>query len=109
MTEQASTIQIYQDTDGKTALEVKLDQETVWLSLNQMVLLFERDKSVVSRHLKNIFSTGELDRNAVVAFFATTAADQKTYQVEYFNLDAHCCPIVFKAAPAEDLAMLSVV
>ena len=88
MTEQASTIQIYQDTDGKTALEVKLDQETVWLSLNQMVLLFERDKSVVSRHLKNIFSTGELDRNAVVAFFATTAADKKTYQVEYFNLDA---------------------
>lgn len=88
MTEQTSTIQIYQDTDGKTALKVKLDQETVWLSLNQMVVLFERDKSVVSRHLKNIFSTGELDRNSVVAFFATTAADQKTYQVEYFNLDA---------------------
>jgi len=53
-----------------------------------MVLLFDRDKSVISRHLKNIFSTGELDRNSVVAFFATTAADQKTYQVEQFNLDA---------------------
>ena len=88
MTEQVSNILIYQDTDGKAALQVKLDQETVWLSLNQMVLLFDRDKSVISRHLKNIFATGELDRNSVVAFFATTAADHKTYQVEYFNLDA---------------------
>lgn len=88
MTEQTSNIQIYQAADGKATLEVKLDQETVWLSLNQMVSLFERDKSVISRHLKNIFLSGELDRNAVVAFFATTAADQKVYQVEYFNLDA---------------------
>jgi len=88
MTEQTSNIQIYQAADGKAMLEVKLDQETVWLSLNQMVSLFERDKSVISRHLKNIFLSGELDRNAVVAFFATTATDKKTYQVEHFNLDA---------------------
>lgn len=88
MTEQSDNILIYQDTDGRAMMEVKLDQETVWLNLNQMVVLFERDKSVISRHLKNIFLSGELDRNAVVAFFATTAADRKTYQVEYFNLDA---------------------
>ena len=70
------------------ALEVRLEQESVWLSLNQMAALFERDKSVISRHLGNVFREGELDRQAVVAFFATTAADGKTYQVEYFNLDA---------------------
>jgi len=70
------------------ALEVRLEQESVWLSLNQMAALFERDKSVISRHLGNVFREWELDRQPVVAFFATTAADGKTYQVEYFNLDA---------------------
>jgi prophage maintenance system killer protein len=69
-------------------LEVKLEAETVWLNLNQMSGLFDRDKSVISRHLRNIFKTGELDRDSVVAFFATTAADGKTYQVEYYSLDA---------------------
>lgn len=61
---------------------------TVWLTLNQMAELFDRDKSVVSRHLRNVFLGKELRRNSVVACFATTAADGKTYQVEYFNLDA---------------------
>jgi hypothetical protein len=79
---------LYQSPDGKAALDVRLEGETLWLNLNQMAGLFERDKSVVSRHLGNIFKTGELERNSVVAFFATTAADGKTYQVEYFNLDA---------------------
>ena len=71
-------------------IEVKLDEEkeTFWLSLNQIASLFERDKSVVSRHLKNIFEENELDKTSVVAFFATTANDGKTYQVEHFNLDA---------------------
>lgn len=68
-------------------LEVKLEEETVWLSLNQMCLLFERDKSVVSRHLSNIFREKELEKNSVVANFATTAADGKLYQVDYYNLD----------------------
>ena len=71
------------------AVEVRLDaqHDTVWLSLQQLADLFERDKSGISRHLSNIFKEGELDREAVVAKNATTAADGKTYQVEYFNLD----------------------
>lgn len=81
-------IVLYQTSDGNAALEVRLEGETLWLSLAQIAGLFERDKSVISRHLSNIFRTGELERKAVVAFFATTAADGKTYQVEYFNLDA---------------------
>lgn len=72
----------------KNRLEVHLDRDTVWLSLNQLGELFGRDKSVVSRHLHNIFKTRELNRDSVVAFFATTAADGKVYQVEHFNLDA---------------------
>ena len=78
---------IYKAKSGKTALEVKLDQETVWLNLNQMAELFDRDKSVVSRHIRNIFKEGELSSRSVVANFATTAADGKSYQVDYYNLD----------------------
>jgi len=78
---------LFQADDGKTRLEVQLDQETVWLNQNQMTNLFGRDKSVVSRHLNNVFREGELERKAVVANFATTAADGKSYQVDYFNLD----------------------
>jgi prophage maintenance system killer protein len=81
-------IVIFQEAQGQPGLQVRLEQESVWLSLNQIAALFERDKSVISRHLGNVFREGELDRQAVVAFFATTAADGKTYQVEYFNLDA---------------------
>ena len=72
----------------KNRVEVLLEKDTVWLSLNQMADLFERDKSAISRHLRNIFNTKELIRNSVVAKIATTAADGKIYQVEYFNLDA---------------------
>lgn len=78
---------IYQEPQGP-GLEVRLDQDSVWLSLNQIAALFERDKSVISRHLRKVFAEGELIRQAVVAIFATTAADGKSYQVEYFNLDA---------------------
>jgi len=81
---------LYQ-TDGLPHhIEVRLDEvnETFWLSLMQIASLFERDKSVISRHLKNIFKDNELDKNSVVAFFATTASDGKTYKVECFNLDA---------------------
>ncbi|MBS3958579.1 MAG: virulence protein RhuM/Fic/DOC family protein [Xanthomonadaceae bacterium] len=73
---------------GDQPVQVRLEGETVWLSLQQLAELFERDKSVISRHLKNIFDTNELERVSVVARNATTAADGKTYQVEYFNLDA---------------------
>ena len=68
-------------------LEVNLKDETVWLNLEQMTELFKRDKSVISRHIKNIFSEEELERNSVVAKFATTATDGKIYQVDYYNLD----------------------
>ncbi len=70
---------LYQSPDGKATLDVRLEGETLWLNLNQMAGLFERDKSVISRHLRNIFKSGELDRNSVVAFFAHTAADGETY------------------------------
>lgn len=66
---------IYQTKDGKTHIDVKVDGETVWLSLDQMAELFERDKSVISRHLNNVFKEGELEKKAVVANYATTASD----------------------------------
>ncbi len=83
-----SSIVIYETENGQTHIEVMFEQDTLWLSLLQIAELFERDKSVISRHLKNIFDAGELVKNSVVAKNATTAADGKIYQVEYFNLDA---------------------
>jgi prophage antirepressor-like protein len=74
--------------DDTQSVEVRLEGETVWLSLQQLADLFGRDKSVISRHLRNIFDSDELRRDSVVALFATTAADGKVYQVDYFNLDA---------------------
>ena len=68
-------------------LEVSMKDETVWLNLEQMTELFKRDKSVISRHLKNIFEENELDKQSVVANYATTASDGKIYQVDYYNLD----------------------
>jgi DNA ligase (NAD+) len=88
MNREHGEIIIYQAEDGQTAIEVQLAEETVWLTLNQMADLFGRDKSVISRHLRNIFLTDELVKKAVVAKNATTAADGKTYQVEWYNLDA---------------------
>jgi prophage maintenance system killer protein len=85
MTEQQ--VRIFTSNDGQAQIEVALDQETTWLSLDQMTDLFDRDKSVISRHIGNVFKEGELDRSSVVAKNATTAADGKTYQVDYFNLD----------------------
>ena len=82
-----SEILMYQTEDGLTKIEISFDGDTVWLSLDQMAKLFERDKSTVSRHIKNIFEEEELRQNSVVANFATTASDGKTYQVGYYNLD----------------------
>lgn len=81
-------IAIYETADGAISTEVRLEGESLWLSLQQIADLFGRDKSQISRHLKNIFVSGELDKKSVVAENATTAADGKTYQVSYFNLDA---------------------
>ena len=78
---------IYKTEDGVTKIDVRLENETVWLSLDQIAELFQRDKSTVSRHIKNVFEEGELQKDAVVANFATTATDGKTYQVDHYNLD----------------------
>jgi death-on-curing family protein len=80
-------IVIYTAKGRQAELQVRLKEETVWLNLNQMAKLFSRDKSVVSRHIKNVFEEKELNRNSVVAKFATTAPDGKTYDVDYYNLD----------------------
>jgi len=66
-----SEIKIYKIDEGKTSIEVKLENQTVWLSLNQLSKLFERDKSVISRHINNVFKEGELERASTVAKFAT--------------------------------------
>lgn len=74
----------------RNKFEVRLEKDTVWLSLNQMAGLFERDKSVISRHLHNIFKTKELDRSSTVAFFATVQDEGGRLverKIEYFNLD----------------------
>lgn len=85
---QMSEITIYKSSDGTVNLDVNLTRDTVWLSLAQLVELFGRDKSVISRHLSNIFKNNELEKESVVANFATTASDKKTYQVDFYNLDA---------------------
>ena len=64
-----------------------MEDETVWLSLNQIAELFERDKSVISRHIKNVFEERELSKDSVVAKIATTGSDNKIYQVDYYILD----------------------
>jgi hypothetical protein len=84
---------LYQTPDGESKIEVKLQDDTVWLSLDQMAELFQRNKSTISRHIKNVLEEGELDENMVVAKFATTtkhgAIEGKTQEhlVSYYNLD----------------------
>ncbi|MBQ7935401.1 MAG: virulence RhuM family protein [Clostridia bacterium] len=78
---------IFKTDDEKVSVDVIFENETVWLSQEQMAELFERDKSTISKHIKNIFDEGELEKDSVVANFATTAADGKTYHVDYYNLD----------------------
>ena len=78
---------IYTTGDGLVKIETTFNSETVWLLLDQMSVLLQRDKSTISRHIKNIFDEGELIKDSVVANFATTANDGKIYQVDYYNLD----------------------
>lgn len=87
MTENNTNLIMYTTQDGVTKIQATFDNDTVWLSLDQMAQLFQRDKSTISRHIKNVFDEGELEKNRVVANFATTAADGKNYQVDYYNLD----------------------
>ncbi len=84
---------IYQTADGLTKIDVKVENDTVWLSLDQMAELFQRNKSTISRHIRNIFEEGELNREVVVAKNATTTQHgaierkQQTHWVDYYNLD----------------------
>lgn len=87
MQEKDNQILLYQTENGETKIEVILSEDTVWLSIDQMAELFQRNKSTISRHIKNILESGELKIDAVVAKNATTASDSKTYQVAYYNLD----------------------
>ena len=73
--------------DEEIKLDVRLENETVWLSIDEMSYLFGRDISVIGKHIRNIFKEGELIKNSVWAKFAYTASDGKTYQVDYYNLD----------------------
>ncbi len=82
------SIILYQSPDGTSALEVRLDHETVWLTQDQMAELFGRERSVITKHLRNVFKEGELDENSVRAKYAHTAADGKKYMTQFYNLDA---------------------
>ncbi len=79
---------LYNTEDGKTRLECRFQEASLWLSLKQLSDLFQRDKSVISKHLKNIFGDEELEKDSVVANHATTAADGKSYKIDYYSLEA---------------------
>ena len=78
---------IYTTEDGLTKVETTFDGETVWLSIDQMAELFQRERSVIGKHVRNIFKEGELEKESVWAKFAYTATDGKVYNVDYYNLD----------------------
>ena len=84
--ENQGEIILYQP-DKEVKLEVRLENETVWLSIDEMAQLFGRDISVIGKHIRNIFKEGELVKDSVWAKFAYTASDGKNYQVDYYNLN----------------------
>ena len=84
---QENQIIIYRSNDGKTKIDVKLEDETLWLTQAQMCELYQTSKSNVSEHIKHIFEDGELDRESVVRNFRITASDGKEYMVSHYNLD----------------------
>ena len=90
MEENKGQILLYQTPDGESCIEVKLQGETVWLSLDQMAELFQRNKSTISRHIKNVFEEGELNADSTVAFFATVQTEGKRKaerDIAFYNLD----------------------
>ena len=80
-------VALFEAPDGQIRLDVRLERDTVWLSQNQMAELFGRERSVITKHINNVFKEGELDRDSVCANFAHTAEDGKTYQTTFYNLD----------------------
>ena len=81
-------IVLYQSPDGQTRLDVKLENETVWLTQAQIAMLFDVQQPAISKHLKNIFNSGELDKDSVYSILEYTATDGKKYQTAFYNLDA---------------------
>lgn len=86
-TDEHGEILIYQTDDGQTNIEVKIEDDTVWLTQQQLTELYQCSKSNISEHIKHIFEEGELDKDSVVRKFRTTADDGKTYNITYYNLD----------------------
>ena len=78
---------IYQNQEGNIKIDVRFQDETIWLSQAEMSVLFSKDKRTISEHISNIFKEGELDENSVIRNFRTTATDGKEYWVKYYNLD----------------------
>jgi len=87
MPEPQSEILIYQPEGGKTRIDVRLEDETVWLTQGQLVDLFQSSKQNISLHIRNLFTESELDETSVVKEYLTTAADGKNYRTKYYNLD----------------------
>lgn len=87
MTRDNGNVIVYVDDNGKPQVDVRFQDETVWLTQAQLVDLYQSSKANVSEHIKNIFDEGELDKDSVVRKFRTTASDGKNYEVNYYNLD----------------------
>ena len=93
MNDSKGNLLLYQTEDGQTKIEVTLANDTVWLTADQMAELFQRNKSTISRHIKNVFESGELKPDMLVAFFATTTqhgaikGKTQTHTTAYYNLD----------------------
>ena len=87
MNDKHDQIEIYQTEDGQMQVNVRFEQETVWLNRHHLSQLFGRDVKTIGKHINNVFQEGELQKDAVVANFATTASDGKRYQVDHYNLD----------------------
>ena len=87
MVQDSGNVLVYVDDNGKPQVDVRFQDETVWLTQAQLVDLYQSSKANVSEHIKNIFDEGELDKNSVVRKFRTTASDGKNYEVNYYNLD----------------------
>ena len=84
----SSELVLYKSKDGSIKMDVQLERENIWLSQAQLAELFSTERSVITKHLRNVFNTGELEKDSVCAKFAHTAADGKTYQTQYYSLDA---------------------
>jgi len=101
-----SSIVICETENGQTHIEVMFEQDTLWLSLLQIAELFERDKSVISRHLKNIFNAGELVKNSVVAKNATTVTDGKSIRSSIL-ISTRSFPLVIASIPEKAFSFVS--